>query len=324
MLRSFLLLCVCLIPPAIKLSAGSADIVSTDSVPNRNTPRGLAEAWLRFHEANLCQGVDAVFVFTKDGMAVRSLIEDERSHEKFQELLAPLRSSYKIEVRETRPPEQKKSEEKREPPPSLWENYELRSFLGDRVARAKERPGFDDNSDIPVLPRPLDTDELLKQRLLVYADQTLAWNRKMERYAKDLPGLTRVALDPALAPDLRARANAVCMMHAQNLDRYIAKLNSSLEPALPRSHDKAWLTQPDKPVADLKTPINRADYLSDSAQRAARRIYLFLYPENYSVGLDELRHSSLLESLKILRTTDSDYQKSLANRMREQSHEPKR
>ena len=320
MLRSFLIFCVCLIAPAINSSAISDDVVSSDNVPNGSTPRELTEAWLRFHEADLCQGVDATFVFTKDEMEVRSLIEDEKSYERFQELLAPLRSSYKIEVQETRPPEQEKSGEKREPPPSLWENYELRSFMGDPVARAKERPGFDENSNhSPVGLFAWDEAETLKQRLLVYADQTLAWNRKMERYAKDLPSLTRVALDPTLAPNLRARASAVCMTHAQTLDRYIAKLNSNLEPAFPRSNDKARPTQPVKPAVDLKTPIDRADYLSNSVQGVAHRIYLFIHPENYSVGLDELRQPSLLESLKTLRTTDVDYQKSLANLLREQS-----
>ena len=293
------------------------DAVSTNNVPNRNTPRELTETWLRFHEADLCQGVDAVFVFTEDGMEVRSLIVDEKIYEKFQELLAPLRSSYKIKVQETRPLEQEKSGEKREPPPSLWENYELRSFLGDPVARARERPGstidpMDERAEQLYLRYHQDDAELLKQRLLVYADQILAWNRKMEQYAKGIPSLTRVALDTTLAPDLRARANTVCMMHAQNLDRYIAKLNYNLEFAFPHSRDKARPTQREKPGADLKTPIDRADYLSDSAQAVAHRVYQFIHPEHYSVGLDELRQPGLLESLKLLRTTDLDYQKSLA------------
>ena len=130
MLRAFLVFCICLITPAISRCAASDDVVSSNSVPNHHTPRELAEAWLHFHEADLCQGVDAVFVFEKDGMEVRSLIEDEKSYEKFQELFAPLRSSYKIEVQVTRPPERKKSDDEREPPPSLWENDELRSFYG--------------------------------------------------------------------------------------------------------------------------------------------------------------------------------------------------
>lgn len=312
MLRSFLLFFFCFLAPAINRSAGSRSVVPSDHVPNGGTPKELTEAWLHFHEADLCQGVEAVFIFTKHGMEVRSLIEDEKSYGKLQELLAPLRGSYNIEVQETRPPEQKKSDEERAPPPSLWQNYVLRSFLGDPVARAKERPSFDGDSIRVVGPFP-DSGDMLKQRLLVYADETLAWNRKMERYARDLPSLTRVAFDPSVAPDLRAHAIAVCLMHDQNLERYLAKLNSNLVVAFPPSSgkDKARPTQPDKPSASLKTPVDRADYLSDSAQAVAQSINQFIHPEHYSVGLEELRRPGLLESLKILRTVDLDYRKSL-------------
>jgi hypothetical protein len=310
MLRALLLFCVCSITPAINPFATSDDVVTSDNMPNSTTPREMTEAWLRFHEADLCQGVEAVFIFTKHGMEVRSLVEDEKSYEKLQELLAPLRGSYNIEVQETRPPEQKKSDEEREPPPSLWQNYVLRSFLGDPVARAKERLGLAEDS-IRVVGPFLDNEDMLKQRLLVYADQTLAWNRKMERYAKDLPSLTRVAFDPSVAPDLRARAISVCLTHDQNLERYIAKLNSNLVPAFPLSRDKARPTQPDKPSVSFKTPVDRADYLSDFAQAVAQSINQFIHPEHYSVGLEELRRPGLLESLKILRTVDLDYRKSL-------------
>lgn len=310
MLRSFLLFFLCFFTPTINWSAGSDSVVPSDHVPNGKTPKELTEAWLRFHEADLCQGVEAGFIFTKHGMEVRSLIEDEKSYEKLQELLAPLRGSYNIEVQETRPPEQKKSDEEREPPPSLWQNYVLRSFFGDPVARAKERPGLEADSS-RVVGFLSDNEDMLKQRLLVYADQTLAWNRKMERYAKDLPSLTRVAFDPSVAPDLRARAISVCLTHDQNLERYIAKLNSNLVPAFPFSRDNARPAQLDKPAASFKTPVDRADYLSDYAQAVAKSINQFIHPEHYSVGLEELRRPGLLESMKILRAVDLDYRKSL-------------
>jgi len=38
------------------------------SVPNQNTPQKLWEAWLSFHETDLCQEVDALFVFNRSGM----------------------------------------------------------------------------------------------------------------------------------------------------------------------------------------------------------------------------------------------------------------
>jgi len=53
-----------------------------DSIPSAHAsevPLQLREGWLRFHEAELCQGVDAVFVFHKKGMEVWCRVEDEKN-----------------------------------------------------------------------------------------------------------------------------------------------------------------------------------------------------------------------------------------------------
>ncbi len=310
--RSLLLLYLCLSFPIAITTAVSENVVSPDSIPNRETPKELVEAWLRFHETDLCQGSDARFIFTKNGMIVRILVEDEKSYQKLEELLLPFRSSYGIELDATRPPEETKTEEEKreereEPPASLWENYQLRSFLGDPIVRVRERPGFDDNSE-SAMP---SSDPVIKQRLLLFADRTLAWNRKIERYAKDLPALTRVSLDSTLLPGIRSQAAAACLAHTQNLDKYIVKQIKNLEPAFPSSKKKESSGKPDKSAVP-DTPVDRADRLSELAAGTARRVHEFIYPEHYSVGLDELRQPALLESLKSLRKANSDFQSSLS------------
>ena len=134
--------------------------------------------------------MDAVFVFDDSGMKVWSRIESDKIYLKFQELFAPLRNLYPVELYINRPREEKEAENGDNPPPSLWQNHELRSNLGDRAAQlsayAEEQITLDDRSQ---------TDALLKQRLLVYAEQTLSRNRKMDHYALDLFALARMALD---------------------------------------------------------------------------------------------------------------------------------
>jgi hypothetical protein len=307
MTRSFLPLHLCLFFLIITAAEASDNVVSSFNIPNHETPKELVQAWLRFHEADLCQGLDTTFIFTRNGMIVRSLVEDEKSYQKLEELLLPLQSSYAIAVDAIRPPEDTKSDDEKEPPASLWENHALRSFLGDPVERIRERPGFEDN---PELAPPV-ADPAVKPRLMLFAERTLTWARKMELYAKDFPALTRIALDPTLLPGMRSRAIAICIAHAQSMEKYIAKLIANLEPAFPRLEKKENSARPEQSVT-LKTPVDRADHLSELATTVANRVHQFIYPEHYSVGLDELRQPALIESLRNLLKTNSDFRSSLA------------
>jgi hypothetical protein len=317
MIQSILSVLVFVICLAIAPQAIGEDDDLTNRMPGRETPRELIAIWLRFHGADLCLGLDASFSFKPDGVEIRGTIEDEKSAQRFEEMLAPFRTSHKIELTLAKPPEELKPDdkeskearrEKNEPPASLWENHELRSFLGDPIARAKEREGFEEES----LLLSHSGNDMLKQRLFIYAEQTLRWNRKMERYAKDIPALTRVALDPAFPPELRKQASAVCRTHARKMERLIAKLNRNLEPAFPRSRNKELPPKQEKPNVILKTVIDRADCLFESARNVARRVYQFIHPEEHSVGLDELRRPSLLHSLKDLQRLDLEFEQALA------------
>jgi hypothetical protein len=280
--------------------------ISSEDMPAQGTPTKLLEAWLRFHEGDWCQGVDAVFVFSKSGMEAWCLIEDERSYQKLQELLAPLRNSYRIDLYATRPRAEKKSDSQTDPPPSLWENFELRSYLGDPFARAQERYNSDPLSEILDIPVP---DPSLKQRLIIYAAQTLEWSRRMERYARDLPVLARMALDPSAVSELRPLAAAACMEHAQGLGKYLGRVEANLVSAFPKS--KRELSGPEKPGTVWGTPVDGALQIAAAAQNVAQRVYRFIHPEQYTVGLDELRQPSLLQALRALEGMDSDFQKAL-------------
>ncbi len=287
-----------------------AAVGSQEGEPGRDTPRKVVEAWLRFHDEELCQGIDAVFAFNASGREVHGFFDDRSLYGKFVTLLQPLRNSYKIDLHLDRRQEEKTPDEKKDkdPPPSLWQNYELRSFLGDAAARTRERVDYDEDSSL-YLPPPSD---MLKERLMIYAEQVLGWNRKIEGYAKHLPALIRVARDPALPSGLRARAGGVVMAHVRNMNRLAARLRATLEPAFPRAEKPVRTNVPGESTPPPKDIVDQADRVSEYAQTVSQRVSQFIYPEHYTVALDELRRPSLLESLKTLQQMDSEFQKVFA------------
>jgi hypothetical protein len=283
------------------------------SIPNHNTPQKLREAWLSFHETDLCQEVDALFVFNRSGMEVWIRIEKDKNQRKFLRLFESLKNSHQVEFYTTRSPVQNKEHDKEDPPPSLWQNYELRSNLGERISFDLSRLTLEDRHQ---LDPPL-VDSFLRQRLMIYAEQTLNWNKRMEQYALDLAALARVAYDPGISPEQKSRAIAVCADHAQNLEKYVGKLAANLAQALPMSEKKK--RSPSRPeTADNadRDPLERAKQISAATHEVSRRVYRFIHPEHYTVELDELRNPSLLESLWELRGMVSDFEKSLPQHTR--------
>jgi hypothetical protein len=288
----------------------SADF--SGNAPDSNTPQKLQEAWLRFHETDLCQEVDAVFLFNKSGMEVWSRIESDKINQKFQELFDTLSDSMRIELYTTRPPAKKRSDNADDPPPSLCQNLELRSNLGDPVGQFREHLDFEERIHLDSDP----PDSLLKQRLLVYAERTLDWNRKMGKYAADLSALVRFALDPAVAPELKSKSIRICTVHAQNLEKHIGKLAKDLALAFPKPSkgDRSSSPRDTSNIAG-KTLMDSAEQISASTRIVARRVHQFIHPEGYTIGLDELRHPGLLESLKTLRGMVLDFQRAMAKPM---------
>jgi len=276
----------------------------SQGVPQPDTPKRLVELWLRFHLVDLCQTMDAVFIFNKNGMEIWSLVDDERSQQKLQEMVEPFREFYQIEVYATLPPSEKRSEDDKSPPPSLWENYELRANLGDAIARSIASSPFETR---PFIDHP---DGTLKQLLLMFAEQTLDRNRKLERYSADLPPLARVAFSPSVDSSISKLAKAVCLAHAQNLSKFASKLSANLKQALPRAGKGSYASaRPRKSGMAPGDAVDTAMQISDDARKIAQRVHNFIHPEDYTIGLDELRNPSLLEALADLQKRIDDLQR---------------
>jgi hypothetical protein len=310
MRRTVLMLILC----AIVAAAADAVALSYSDIPQKDTPRKLQEAWLRFHESGLCQEVDAAFVFENGGMQIWSRIGSDKSYSKFQELFAPLRNLHRVKLYTNRSREGKESDDGDNPPPSLWQNYELRANLGGHAAQL---PTYDEDR---VTINPSLSDPLLKQRLLIYGEQVLSRNRIMEHYALDLLILGRAVVDADIPPDIRSKAIAISSDHAKSLEKNIGKLASALTQAIPRpakGENKA--APPDKPDTVNKPLLEEAAQIYQSTQSVARRIHCFIYPEYYTVELEELRKPIFIESLRTLQRMVLDFQKTLAKSGRKQA-----
>jgi hypothetical protein len=315
---SFFFILIGIICPAIAPAQIPGELVSSETISFRDTPPKLFEVWLRFHEMDLCQGVQAEFEFRKDGMKIWCLIEDQRSYQKLLQLLQPLGDLYHIELCATGRPAETREDDNFDPPASLWQNEELRTYLGDLYAPIKLRSSIDNDSS-GSLKRSMDFSDrdVLKHLLILYEGQILEWNEKMQRYATDLPAIARVAADPDTAAALRLKANAACWTHSQGLLKYVDKLNANLTPAIPKSKKRKHTSSRFEKNGDAgKTMMDKAEQISATAQSVARRVHSFIHPENFTVDLDELRQPSLLESLKDMKAMLSAFQKELGKPMR--------
>ena len=290
--------------PAIPVQLAATGDPLSDTAPE------LRDFWLRFHEVDLCQGLDTVFVFRPTGVEIWCVVDDERNFEKLSELLAPLRSKFQIAVYPTRPQPEKKSPEDRNPPPSLWNNEELRTFLTDPFVGAMNPPG-----DSISRTRPLSTTEsdVLKQRMIMFAEETLDWDKRLKRYAADLPALAHLATASSLSPETRARASSICLAHAQAVDRLAGHLGDNLSQAVPNGAKRPKsAAEADRSDARKLPLVESSQELSNSALAVARRVYRFIHPQKHTVGLVDLRESSLLEALRSLRRMAAGFERSLS------------
>jgi hypothetical protein len=273
-------------------------------------PVALRDLWLRFHEKELCQDLDAVFSFNPKGMEVWCLVEDERSYQRFSEMIVPLRTSFDIVVYATRPVAEKKSDEEKEPPPSLWNNNELKSNL-ELIGPNPLFPAQTDSGEAPRIARL----SLAKQRLILWATQMLGWKKRVQRYAADLPGLARLGFGANVAKEMRSHAAAVCLSHAQGLDKNLARIVDGMAQALPRPEKGA--RRPPEPAKSRApfSPVDLASHVSAESLSLATRVYHFIYPQEYTVGVADLKEPALLESIRELRSVIGEFQR-IAGRAR--------
>ncbi len=278
-------------------------------VPLRDVAAPLREVWLRFHEENLCLGLDSIFVFQARGIEIWCRIKDERDYQQLAALVEPLRKSYRIELYATHADREKKvtSTLDDDPPPSFWTNAELRSYLRDPFFR-RLGGGVDRGEDAY---DSSEADPELKRRLKLYGDQILEWLNKMVQLAVDLPSLAGAAYGDDIFSDIRNRARAVCSNHSREVGKCAARLAESLGHALPRGTGNTPSAQPSKESRPASaSPHEGALLVAQQARDLERRILLFLYPQAHTVTLDDLREPNLIDSLKTLQQTVSDFESS--------------
>jgi hypothetical protein len=297
----------------------------TKNAPNEHTPPKLINAWVRFHESELCQNADAVFIFDDRGMEAWYVSKDDGIYQKLRDLFQTQDGSYRVELYPTHKRAEKKArEDESSPPPSLYMNSELRKNL-------MGNPDFPSSNETAGNKRITEYGKwTIETRLIVYAEQVLECNRKINRYAMDLPLLVRVASDPATAPGTRSMAIAACNAHAQNLGKNLSKLETNLKLALPRSDNKKRSSKAGKPGKVVINPAESAEQISEAAQKIVRNINKFIYPEQHAVTVSELFQPSLLEDLRSLKAMVLDFPKALPSASagkppaRKKINEPKR
>jgi len=263
-----------------------------------DAPKALVEAWLRIHEEELCLGTEPVFVFKEGGLEVWSLVEDEKHYRKLLKLLQPLSQLGRVEIfaAESVPLEDSYEDG---PPPSLWENGELRKFY--RVPERFPGGNIDPVRSLSMIPQ----EEIYEQRLIIFSSHTIQISKDLQRYAMDLPPITCIALDPSYDSDLRSLAFEVCREHARGLEKQIGKLSNILSQAIPKGSDRKELRLQDiRDSSEGIPPLELAARISDSGQDIAQQVHSFIYPDSHTVELDELRNPGILDLLTVLREMD--------------------
>jgi hypothetical protein len=272
--------------------------------PLQDVAAPLRDAWLRFHETDLCLGLDAVFVFQPKGMEIWCRVEDEKSYQALSALVEPLEHSYRINLYATRPNREKKpyTPEDDDPLPSLSNNAELRLYLRDPFLRGMAVDDLESQ-------RSRDNmDPETKRRLKAFGDQILESRRKMERLARDLPSLVEAGYVANAVPATQTRARAVCLKHVRDVGKYAGRLAEDLGHAFPHGTGR---TPPSVRSTDARgiptTPFESALAISARAQDVAQRVMRFLYPTTHTVNLADLRQPSLIDSLKDIQKAASDF-----------------
>jgi hypothetical protein len=270
-------------------------------------PLEIREAWLRFHEEGLCQDLDAVFSLQSNRVEVWCLIGEEKPYQRLCELLTPLRAAGEVHVYATRPAPVRKGPDQNDPPPSLWNNREIRNYLSDPLPAPPVGGGMTVRTGDP---REASGDQLLRQRMAMFAEQILEWGKQMRQHAQHLPALSEAAFGARAIPSLRGRALACSLEHARAVDRNAEKLMENLARALPRAARRAPQSRESAGSrASPGPPLPLAGQVSDAATTVARRVNRFIHPRVHTVGLVDLRDPSLLESLKTLRRIVADYER---------------
>jgi hypothetical protein len=306
MYRIVLLLTLGLLAPQDPSSQPPGDAAP---IAPHDGPREIMDLWLRYHEEELCQKLDGVFVFHRDSVEFWCRVEDENSYAKFTGMVEPVRKTVPVEIYATLPGKSKEQDpESLSLPPSLWNNSQLRGYLQDPFGRSTPQ-------DVTLRPgNENDPGYFLKQRMIMFAEQILTSGTEMKTFGADLPALAWVGTLTNAPPDVRVRAAAVALRHAQELDKRAERLIENLSQAMPRIGRRP--SDPEASTPARVPVIQSASRLSILTQNAGRRIYRFIYPQHHTVGLSDLREPGLLESLRVIRQMASHFQRLLKDSTR--------
>jgi len=281
---------------------------SISSAPAPDTPLKLREVWLRFHKDNLCEEVDAAFAFHEDQMEVLVNIGDGKNSGKLIKMVETLNDSYRINLRTVKIQTELDLIDIRNTPPSFSVNSRLGEYLRDSFIRDSVIHWGDQTDSTGWNP-----SIMFGQRLLMFARDTLDYNRKIRLYAEHLPQLARVASDTRITPDLRNQALEVCRAHVKKLEKYTNKLNGNLVMALPKApkeSDKP--ASPNPPIMTVGSSVDIAVRMADEANDLSRLVYRFIFPQSHTVDFRDLLDPSLLQSLKRLQETTAEFQDSIS------------
>jgi hypothetical protein len=293
----------------IKSALSDMGVSGVKGVPLREVAAPLRDAWLRFHEQNLCLGVDSIFVFQPKGVDIWCRIKDEKNYQQLSALVEPLRKSCSIELYSTHVDRELKaySVQDDEPPPSFWTNAELRTYLQDPFLGRT----FGTVDRLEDILSQSESDPEMKRRLKLYSDGMLEDLGKMVRLSTDLPAIAGAAFGADALPDTVKRAREVCSQHAREAGRCAARLADNLSHALPRGDKRATGIKPQKETRlPSPLPTENASLVSRQAQDLERRVMLFLYPEAHTVSLEDLRTPGLVDALRVFQRTVSDFESS--------------
>jgi len=299
------------------------------NAPNRDTPIELQKAWLRFHEEDLCQKIDAAFVFSKRKMEVWVNVKDEKDYKKFLTMLKPLQHSYQIDLHTVHSTIQENSSDITTPPPSFLENSELlrnlrhpflpythtsiysQGLLFPYSNRLMPSTMYGMSSPPPTYEQRI-LQNMYEQSLLTLARDTLEYNRRIRLYGAHLPSLSRTAFGLTTTPDLRRLALAVCREHAKKLQKYEDKLANNLSMTLPKASRKRHETTPNE--ESLTTGLSSfeiAVLLARETQSISNNVYRFIYPEDHTVTLADLRNPSLIQSLETVQRITAEFRNTI-------------
>lgn len=293
-------------------NAGSRIPDPAAGIPDLDTQQKLEEIWLRFHKDNLCEDVDAAFVLDRNRMEVLVNVENKKGSEKLLKMLEPLYRSHRIDLRTVKVQMEKDLIDISNPPPSFWVNSRLTRYFGDSGLMDSVFLNMNMGSRAYLMPRAPTFS--FGQRILGFARDILENNRKMKRYAAHLPALACVAFNPEAKADLRNQALDICRAHARKLEKYTKNLSNDLIRVLPKTSEASDKTvQARNQSAVNISSIYIATRLAAEAQDLSLQVYRFLYPKNHTVGLDDLRHPKLLQSMEKLQKRTEEFQNAIGS-----------